>query len=111
MGYNLKATDIQAALGVAQLEKLDGFITKREENFKILYDGLKKYEKYFILPAWEKKARPSWFGFLLTVKEDAPFKRGELGSFYKKTISPPDIYSAVILLNSPILLIIKLSIE
>ena len=47
LGYNLKATDIQAALGVAQLEKLDGFITKREENFKILYDGLKKYEKYF----------------------------------------------------------------
>lgn len=84
LGYNLKATDIQAALGVAQLEKLDGFITKREENFKILYDGLKKYEKYFILPAWEKKARPSWFGFLLTVKEDAPFKRGELVQFLQE---------------------------
>lgn len=84
LGFNLKATDIQAALGVAQLDKLDDFVTKREENFKILYDGLKKYEKYFILPAWDKKAQPSWFGFLLTVKDDAPFKRDELVQFLQE---------------------------
>jgi len=81
IGYNLKATDIQAALGVAQLEKLDGFIQKRKDNFQYLYEGLKQFEKYFILPVWHEKADPSWFGFLLTVKEDAPFKRAELVQF------------------------------
>ncbi len=78
IGYNLKATDMQAALGVAQLEKLEGFVAKRKDNFKILYDGLKKYENYFVLPKWEEKADPSWFGFLLTVKAGAPFGRDEL---------------------------------
>lgn len=75
IGYNLKVTDIQAALGVAQLEKLPDFVAKRKANFKTLYDGLKKLEKYFILPKWLNNADPSWFGFLLTVKEDAPFDR------------------------------------
>lgn len=78
IGYNLKATDMQAALGVAQLDKLPGFAQKRKDNFKVLYDGLKKYEKYFILPAWLENADPSWFGFLLTLKEDAPFDRDSL---------------------------------
>ena len=81
IGYNLKATDIQAALGVAQLEKLDNFVQKRKDNFKILYDGLKEYDQYFVLPAWEKNAEPSWFGFLLTIKEDAPFDRDTLVQF------------------------------
>lgn len=75
MGYNLKLTDIQAAIGVAQLDKLDNFVKKRKENFNILYQGLKKYENYFVLPSWLEKAEPSWFGFLLTVKEGAPFDR------------------------------------
>lgn len=78
IGYNLKVTDMQAALGVAQLKKLDGFVQKRKDNFKILYNGLKKYEKFFVLPRWEEKAEPSWFGFLLTIKEGAPFSRGEI---------------------------------
>lgn len=75
LGYNFKLTDMQAALGLAQLEKLDGFIKKRQENFEFLYNGLKKYEKFFILPAWLDKAEPSWFGFLLTVRSGAPFDR------------------------------------
>ena len=78
MGYNLKLTDMQAALGLAQIEKLGGFIEKRKENFNILYSGLKKYEKYFILPSWLENADPSWFGFLLTVKTDAPFSRSQI---------------------------------
>ncbi|MBU2264846.1 lipopolysaccharide biosynthesis protein RfbH, partial [Patescibacteria group bacterium] len=78
MGYNLKLTDMQAALGVAQMEKLDDFITKRKENFRVLYNGLKKYEKFFILPAWQDKADPSWFGFLLTVKPGSPFDRSQI---------------------------------
>lgn len=84
VGYNLKVTDIQAALGVAQLEKLDSFVAKRKENFKILYNGLKKFEKYFILPKWLDNTDPSWFGFLLTVKEDAPFDRDTLAQLLQE---------------------------
>lgn len=84
MGYNLKATDMQSAIGLAQLKKLDGFIQKRKENFKILYDGLKKYENFFVLPNWLSEADPSWFGFLLTIREGAPFKRNELVQFLQK---------------------------
>jgi len=78
IGYNLKVTDMQAAIGVAQLKKLPSFIAGRKKNFKLLYDGLKKYEQYFILPEVEEKADPSWFGFLLTVREDAGFTKNEI---------------------------------
>ncbi|PJC52312.1 MAG: lipopolysaccharide biosynthesis protein RfbH [Candidatus Magasanikbacteria bacterium CG_4_9_14_0_2_um_filter_42_11] len=81
LGYNLKVTDIQAALGLAQLEKLDTFVAKRKENFAYLYEHLKKFEEYFILPQWSEKAEPSWFGFLLTVKEDAGFTRKDIIQF------------------------------
>lgn len=78
IGYNLKITDMQAAIGVEQLKKLPLFIKARKNNFKFLYEGLKKYEKYFILPDVELKADPSWFGFLLTVRKDAGFTRDEI---------------------------------
>ena len=78
IGYNLKITDMQAAVGVAQLMKLSSFIESRKKNFKLLYDGIKKYDKYFILPKIELKADPSWFGFLLTVRKDAGFMRDEI---------------------------------
>jgi len=78
IGYNLKATDIQAALGLAQLEKLPRFIQARKDNFAYLYEAFKKLDKHFILPSWSEKADPSWFGFLLTIKPGAGFKREEL---------------------------------
>jgi CDP-6-deoxy-D-xylo-4-hexulose-3-dehydrase len=80
LGYNLKSTDFQAAVGLSQLKKLPGFIEKRKENFNMLYEGFKKegLDKYFILPRWLKEAEPTWFGFILTIKDDAPFKRREL---------------------------------
>lgn len=78
IGYNLKITDMQAAVGVEQLKKLPSFIKIRKKNFKYLYEGLKKYEKYFTLPKIETKADPSWFGFLLTVRKDAGFTRDEI---------------------------------
>lgn len=81
VGYNLKLTDLQAALGVSQFERLPTFINKRKQNFNYLYDKLHKYKRFFILPQWSKKADPSWFGFLLTIKPNAPFKREELVSF------------------------------
>jgi CDP-6-deoxy-D-xylo-4-hexulose-3-dehydrase len=78
IGYNLKITDMQAAIGVEQLKKLPLFIESRKKNIKLLYEGLKKYEKYFILPKIEQKADPSWFGFLITVRKDAGFTRDEI---------------------------------
>ena len=72
---------MQAALGVAQMDKLEDFVQKRKDNFKYLYGGLKKYEEYFILPKWSDKAEPSWFGFLLTVKEEVGFSRDEFIKF------------------------------
>jgi len=80
LGYNLKATDFQAAVGLSQFKKLPNFIEKRRENFNMLYEGFKKegLDKYFILPQWLEEAEPSWFGFILTIKDDAPFSRREL---------------------------------
>lgn len=65
-GYNLKSTDMQAAIGVAQLEKLPEFIKKRQENFAKLSEGLKDLNDKLILPVATKNSNPSWFGFLIT---------------------------------------------
>ncbi len=77
IGYNLKITDLQAAIGVAQLEKLPAFIAARKQNFRRLYDGLKPFEAFFELPTWHPQADPSWFAFPLTVREGAPFTRAD----------------------------------
>lgn len=84
IGYNLKVTDMQAAVGVAQLKKLPGFISKRKENFSILYRGLKEYSKFLILPQWGDKTDPSWFCFPITISEKAGFSREELTAFLEK---------------------------
>jgi len=77
-GYNLKATDMQAAVGCAQLEKLPNFIEARKHNWRLLRDGLEDLSHVFILPEATKNSDPSWFGFLLTVKQDAAFTREEI---------------------------------
>ncbi|MFC5401717.1 lipopolysaccharide biosynthesis protein RfbH [Cohnella soli] len=74
-GYNLKITDMQAAIGCAQLEKLPAIVAARRDNWKRLYDGLAILELFFHLPRPTANADPSWFGFLLTIKEDVPFTR------------------------------------
>jgi len=78
IGYNLKLTDFQAALGVSQLKKLPRFIEIRRRNFQILYNGLKNLEEFFILPEATPNSQPSWFGFPLAVRPEAPFTRREL---------------------------------
>ncbi len=78
LGYNLKATDMQAAVGCAQLKKLDGFIQARRENWQYLRNALDGLSDVFILPEEAPDSRASWFGCLLTLKEDAPFRREEL---------------------------------
>ena len=84
IGYNLKITDMQAAIGVEQLKKLPGFIKKRKENFRMLYEGLRKYEKWFILPEATENSEPSWFGFPLRVREDAPFTRAKIVDYLEE---------------------------
>ena len=81
IGYNLKATDLQAAVGVAQLGKLAGFIEARRRNFQTLYDGLKPLEEFFILPRATPGADPSWFGFPIAVRPGAPFTRPDVVRF------------------------------
>jgi len=81
IGYNLKVTDMQAAIGCAQIEKLPGFIEARKKNFKFLRSVFKKYEDYFILPEAEKYSEPSWFGFPVLVKDTAPFKRADVVNY------------------------------
>ena len=78
LGYNLKISDMQAAVGVAQLKKAKLFIEKRNKNYTLLFNGLKKYEEYLILPVHERNSEPSWFGFPITVKENNKFTRNDL---------------------------------
>lgn len=79
-GFNLKITDMQAAIGCAQLEKLDTIVAARRKNWARLHEGLKDVEQ-LILPEAEANSNPSWFGFLIAVKDDAGFTRNELTSF------------------------------
>ena len=78
VGYNLKITDMQAAVGVAQLRKLPGFIKARKCNFQTLYEGLFDLQEFFILPEPTKNSNPSWFGFPLAIRTEAPFTRDAL---------------------------------
>ena len=80
-GYNLQATDLQASVGCAQLDKLDKFTQARKNNWKYLRAELEEVSKYIILPELDKKVNPSWFGFLMTVRENAPFTRNEMVQF------------------------------
>lgn len=77
-GYNLKVTDMQAAIGCAQLEKLPGFIQARKKNWKLLREGLAGLEDKFILPEATENSDPSWFGFLLTVREGSGLSRDRI---------------------------------
>jgi CDP-6-deoxy-D-xylo-4-hexulose-3-dehydrase len=81
VGYNLKVTDMQAAIGCAQLAKLDGFISARRANFDRLMDVLRPYEDRLILPAATPHSEPSWFGFVITVRQGAGFTRAEIVKF------------------------------
>ncbi|HWF67655.1 MAG TPA: lipopolysaccharide biosynthesis protein RfbH [Acidobacteriaceae bacterium] len=78
IGYNLKMTDMQAAIGLSQLERLPEFIAARRKNFQHLYDGLKPLEDMLLLPESTPEASPSWFGFPIGVRQGAPFRRNEL---------------------------------
>ena len=78
IGYNLKLTDPQAAVGLAQLEKLPEFVARRRENFAFLYEALERFTEYLALPIWHENANPSWFAMPLLVRDEAPFSRYEI---------------------------------
>jgi CDP-4-dehydro-6-deoxyglucose reductase, E1 len=78
IGYNLKLTDMQAAVGITQLRKLPAFIESRKRNWKRLRAGLDSLREWFIMPEPTSESDPSWFGFLLTIRQGAPFTRHEL---------------------------------
>ena len=84
LGYNLKSGDIQAAIGLKQLDKLPDFVSKRQDNWKYLNDGLLDLQEYFMLPRATDNSEPSWFGFALTITKSAGFDRNALINFLNK---------------------------
>lgn len=84
IGYNLKMTDIQAAIGLPQIDKLPDFVAARQRNFKVLYEGLSRYADYLVLPVWSPKADPAWFAFTIAVRERAPFTRRDLNDYLRE---------------------------
>lgn len=86
IGYNLKMTDIQAAIGVAQMDKLPEFCEKRKVNFQEWTRIFSKYPQYFILPKATENADPAWFAFIVTLQKDCPFKRDEITLFLSEKL-------------------------
>lgn len=84
IGYNLKATDLQAALGLAQIKRLDGFVQRRRKNFSALYKGLKQYSNLIILPKKTHNSNPSWFSFPITIRDSTGFKRADIVNYLEK---------------------------
>lgn len=94
LGYNLKITDMQAAVGVAQLARLPDFISARRRNFQRLHAGLQELQEFLVLPEATKGADPAWFGFLITVRDDAPFSRNQLmHSLHRRGISTRNLFA------------------
>ena len=86
IGYNLKMTEMQAAIGCAQMDKLESFVESRKRNFKRIYEGLKPFEDSIILPEATENSDPSWFGFLISVRENEKFARNDLTSFLEENM-------------------------
>jgi CDP-6-deoxy-D-xylo-4-hexulose-3-dehydrase len=85
IGFNLKATDMQAAVGLSQLNKADTFIEKRRLNHSLLYNKFKQFEEYFILPEPTLNSNPSWFGFMLTIRDGNKINRNQLVEYLEKS--------------------------
>lgn len=81
IGYNLRVTEMQAAIGVEQLKKVPSFVEARKSNFKRLHDGLKELEQFFILPKATENSDPSWFGFILTVRDGVHFTKNDIVNY------------------------------
>ena len=98
IGYNLKITDMQAAIGLAQIDKLPQFVEARRQNHKLYLEALQPFEKFFILPKATPGSEPSWFGFMLTIRPDAPFTKQQLVTYLEeKKIATRNLFAGNIL--------------
>jgi CDP-6-deoxy-D-xylo-4-hexulose-3-dehydrase len=86
IGYNLKPIEIQGAMGLVQLDKLDEIHRLRKRNYALLFEIYSKYEDYFYLPRPQAKSDPSWFAFPLTIRENAPFKRADIVDYLEENL-------------------------
>lgn len=86
IGYNLKPIEIQGAMGLIQLEKLDQIHELRRRNYNLLFDIYKKYEEYFHLPRPQEYSNPSWFAFPLTIRKGAPFTRNDIVDYLEENL-------------------------
>jgi CDP-6-deoxy-D-xylo-4-hexulose-3-dehydrase len=102
VGYNLKVSDMQAALGVAQLKKLPQFIKARNKNFKYLKSKLEHLQEYISLPKETEGGEASWFGFPITVKSNSPKTRNEITQFLEKNKIGTRLLFAGNLLRQPL---------
>lgn len=84
IGFNLKVTDMQAAIGLSQLNKADGFVESRRRNHKLLYNILRKYEEHFILHEATPNSNPSWFGFMITIRNNQQIDRHDLVQYLEE---------------------------
>jgi CDP-6-deoxy-D-xylo-4-hexulose-3-dehydrase len=84
IGFNLKVTDMQAAVGLSQLTKADYFVARRKENHSILSEMFKEFEEHFILPKATENSEPSWFGFMLTIREGSPVDRNKFVEYLEQ---------------------------
>ncbi len=84
IGFNLKVSDMQAAVGLSQLTKADHFVARRRENHALLTGMFKEFEDHFILPKATENSDPSWFGFMLTIKEGSPINRNKLVEYLEQ---------------------------
>jgi len=84
IGFNLKVSDMQAAVGLSQLTKADHFVAKRKENHAILSEMFKEFEEHFILPKATENSEPSWFGFMLTIRESSPIDRNKFVEYLEQ---------------------------
>jgi CDP-6-deoxy-D-xylo-4-hexulose-3-dehydrase len=84
IGFNLKVTDMQAAIGLSQLKKADQFVAKRRENHTLLYKALEPFQEHFILHEATANSEPSWFGFMVTIREGSPINRSDLTQYLEE---------------------------